>query len=695
MNRFMVKNISLRFLVVFVAFLTASLLSVLTLQRMMRLGEETEAFHQNVTIPLAKAERIVERLQVDTLLRNAPTLAHPPDAAGKSLKSDTNAFPALLENVEASLRSLLGNDTYAGAIASLHHEFDTFLQKRNFYLERIEHLARKPKNEVLRQAIQKARLSYFIAYTNLTQSLDNLKESAMEAFRLHIQEERERAKDIFFIAMVVAAATLILLTLLLLEVNTINRNLKEYLEEREEIQEKLAKANKELAHYSEELENEVKKRTEEALEHLLKNPLTKLPNRISFMEKLQNVTHASVAIFNIDRFQTYNDLFGAEVGDRIIKSYASYLRHTIPYVYPIYHLQGDEFAVMETSRKSAETFLAMIRQAAKIASEFHYTDTNGDFVLQISIGVAIDQRKPLIKADMALKHAKNSNESLVVYDSDLIQPHRYLENVTMTKELALAIKEERIVPYYQAISRTDDGSVVKYETLARLIDSKGEIRPPIQFIPLAKQIRLYPEITKVIFKKAMDAVEAHDIHVSINLSADDIHHQPTRDYIIDRLALSKRSDHVTFELLESEETKNYEDIRLFIEKVKHYGVKVAIDDFGSGYSNFAKILKLKVDYLKIDGSFIRRVDTDSEAREFVEIMHQLAANYGIETVAEFVANESIYRTVREIGIDYVQGYHIDEPRPLESLLKPSLPTKVKTHTEITETEDNKEISLKT
>ena len=672
----MIKNISLRFLVVFVAFVTAGLLLVLTLERTMRMGDETEAFHQKVTIPLSKAERIVERLHVDTLLYTSPPLSRAPDPAERKEEEAAKAFPALINLVETSLPALLGKEAPTASIDAIHDEFDAFMQKRKFFLERIRRLAEKPKDEVLRQAIQKARLSYLLAYNNLMQSLDNLKRNAMGAFRTHVEEQRKQAKDIFYISLAAAAFTLVLLTLLLLEVNSINRRLKNYLEEREEIQQKLAKANEELARYSEELESEVKKQTEEALEHLLKNPLTKFPNRISFLKKLQDVSHASVAIFNIDRFQTYNDLFGAEVGDRIIKDYAAYLRQTIPYVYPIYHLQGDEFAVVETSRKSAGTFLAMIKQAAKIAGEFHYTDTNGDYVLQISIGVAIDQRKPLIKADMALKHAKHSNERLVVYDSELIQPHRYLQNVTMTKELTVAIREERIVPYYQAIARSSDGSVVKYEALARLIDSKGEVRPPVQFIPLAKQIRLYPEITKVIFKQAMDAVEAHGIHVSVNLSADDIHHQPTRDYIIDRLALSKRSGHVTFELLESEETKSYDDIRLFIEKVKHFGVKVAIDDFGSGYSNFAKILKLKVDYLKIDGSFIRRIDSDQEAREFVEIMHELASSYGIETVAEFVSGESIYRTVQKIGIDYVQGYYIAEPRPLESILNPTPPQSV-------------------
>ncbi len=506
-------------------------------------------------------------------------------------------------------------------------------------------------------------------YEVLHREIVDLRKAYIESFENYIDERKKRLQAIFFISFFLATTTLVMLLFLFLEFDSLNRKLKIYLEEREDFQKKLAEANEELARHSEALETEVKKRTEEALEHLKKNPLTKLPNRFSFIEKISTSETASVAIFNIDRFQSYNDLFGSDMGDKIIKDYAAYLRQIIPYIYEIYHLQGDEFAIMEQNEKSSGTFLAMVTQASKFAREFHFTDTNGEFVLQISIGVAIDQKRPLVKADMALKHAKHSHESMVLYSDDLIQPHRYLENIMMTKELTSALKERRIVLWLQAIADTRTKEVVKYEVLARLVGKDGKIHSPYQFIPLAKQIRLYSEITKIIFTKAMDTIERHGLHLSINLSADDIHHRPTRDFIIDRLAMSSYSDHVTFELLESEETENYEEIAAFIERVKRFGVKIAIDDFGSGYSNFARILKLKIDNLKIDGSFIKNIDENPDSREFVEIIHNLAKNYNIETVAEFVSDESIYDTVRAIGITNIQGYYLHRPQPLEEILE--------------------------
>ncbi|WP_457597704.1 EAL domain-containing protein [Hydrogenimonas sp.] len=660
----MIKNITTRFIIVFVTFTMAGGFVVWTLRQSTSLQNDLFLYEREVVRSFRALHQKAQALHIDALTHILSKLV---PIAREERRRET----IVLENDVQKAFSALGHfnahffaeHSLAAQIRALRGEWSHFLKRREAFLKAAALLHNDGT------AFRKAESDYMVAYRTLLHETATLEQLYRQLFRGYIEKRQSSIDAALLFSSVVAAATLILLAFLLFEVNAINHKLQSYLQEREEYQHKLAEVNEELSHYSEELESEVKKRTEEALEHLKKNPLTKLPNRLSFMEYLNKSSHASVAIFNIDRFRSYNDLFGPKVGDKIIQEYAAYLRQTIPYIYQIYHLQGDEFAVAELDRKNAATFLAMIKQAAKLAREFHFTDANGDFVLQASIGVAIDQRRPLVKADMALKHAKHSNESLVVYSDNLIQPHRYLENVTMTKELANAIKEERIVPYLQPIADTETKEVYKYEVLARLVDAEGKVHPPYHFIPLAKQIRLYPDITRIIFKKGMELVEKHDLHLSINLSADDIHHHPTRNFIIDRLALSTKSDHITFELLESEETKNYDEISHFIEKVKQYGVKVAIDDFGSGYSNFAKILKLKVDYLKIDGSFIKRIDEDSDAREFVEIIYHLASHYNLKTVAEYVSSESIYETVRAIGIDYVQGYYIAEPRPFEEIQK--------------------------
>lgn len=638
--------------------MVAGFFSIHSLNRSMHLNEEVERFDRKILENIDSLSLLLAKLHAEALMSALPIqkkISLIPKG-GKSGISAQTYFSAL----EHFSISQIKQQNLLKHLQSLKQEWEAYLALRKKLLDALKNGG---TNE-----FQKLLPSYMITYNNLTHNLTDLKHHYMQEFSTHADDLREQAMNSFYIGIVIAISTLILLFFLLMEVNTINRKLQSYLEENESFQKRLASANKALTKYSEELENEVKKRTDEALEHLMKNPLTKLHNRLSFIKRLEKNSKASVAIFNIDRFQSYNDLFGAKVGDKIIQEYAAYLRQTIPYLYEIYHLQGDEFAIIEPDKKASATFLAMVKRVAELVSEFHYTDENGSFMLQASVGVCIDEKQPLTKADIALKKAKNSSESLVIYSENLIKKQQYLENITMTKVLSKAIKEDRIVPYFQPILDTKTQQVHKYEVLARLIDENGLVIPPAHFITLAKQIKLYSDLTKIIFEKAMQSIEEHDLNLSINLSADDIHHRPTRDYIIDRLAMSGSSDRVTFELLESEEAQNYEEISAFIHRVKQYGVKIAIDDFGSGYSNFAKILKLKVDYIKIDGSFIKKIDTDADSREFTEIMHKLANTYNLKTVAEFVADEAIYNTVRTIGIDFVQGYYFGKPKPLHEIL---------------------------
>ncbi len=658
----MIKNISIRFFIIFIAFVVAGFFSIQSLNRSMQLNDEVERFDHTVVQSLDALSLLLEKMHAALLMSTMPFGKKLPSLSPEEknrLSADTH-FDALERFTVTQLRERNIQDH----LDALKREWKEYLDLRSKFLSALK------GGEW--EKIEKLASSYMIAHGNLEHNLNDLKHHFLQRFGRHVDKSREQAMNSFYIGIVIAVSTLILLFFLLMEVNTINRKLQSYLEEKESFQKRLANANKALTQYSEELENEVKKRTDEALEHLMKNPLTKLHNRLSFVKRLEKNSRASVAIFNIDRFQSYNDLFGAKVGDKIIQEYAAYLRQTIPYLYEIYHLQGDEFAIIEPDKKSSATFLAMVKRVAELVREFHYSDENGCFILQASIGVCIDEKQPLTKADMALKKAKNSNESLVIYTESLVKKQKYLENITMTKVLSKAIKEGRIVPYFQPILDTKTQKVSKYEVLARLIDENGMVIPPAHFISLAKQIKLYSELTKIVFDKAMKSVEEHGLHLSINLSADDIHHLPTRDYIIDRLAMSGFSDHVTFELLESEETQNYEEISAFIHRVKQYGVKIAIDDFGSGYSNFAKILKLKVDYIKIDGSFIKKIDTDPDSKEFVEIIHRLANTYNMKTVAEFVSDRSIFDAVRTIGVDYVQGYHLGRPKPLAEIVeKPS------------------------
>jgi c-di-GMP phosphodiesterase len=149
---------------------------------------------------------------------------------------------------------------------------------------------------------------------------------------------------------------------------------------------------------------------------------------------------------------------------------------------------------------------------------------------------------------------------------------------------------------------------------------------------------------------------------SINLTLDDILNQETQNTIYDLLKHTDAGNRLIFEILESEGIENFEEVSAFITHVKQYGCKIAIDDFGSGYSNFAYLMRLNVDYIKIDGSLIKHLDIDLSAQDIVRSIVEFANRLNVQTIAEFVSTASIYEECKELGIDYIQGYYLSEPQ---------------------------------
>ncbi|MDX1295433.1 MAG: EAL domain-containing protein, partial [Sulfurimonadaceae bacterium] len=150
---------------------------------------------------------------------------------------------------------------------------------------------------------------------------------------------------------------------------------------------------------------------------------------------------------------------------------------------------------------------------------------------------------------------------------------------------------------------------------------------------------------------------------SINLSIEDIMNHDIYDFIIEKLKQYNFGKRVTFELLESESIEDFKRVSRFITEIKRYGAQVAIDDIGSGFSNFSYLAEIDVDYIKIDGSLIANIDKNANSRLIAETIVSFAKGMGIETIAEYVHSSTVLSTVKQLGIDYSQGYHIDEPHP--------------------------------
>ena len=206
-----------------------------------------------------------------------------------------------------------------------------------------------------------------------------------------------------------------------------------------------------------------------------------------------------------------------------------------------------------------------------------------------------------------------------------------------------------------------------YEALIRIRDAQGNLYYPGQFLSIAKEYDLYGALSVSMVKKVMSMFLHKNVKVTINLNIQDIYDEEMIEMIFHYLKLADYSENFVFELVESEEVKDYQYVEQFADSIHEHGAKIAIDDFGSGFSNLLHIIKINADILKIDGEIIKVICQDENCREFVTMINAWCKNKGKEVIAEFVENENIQQIMEKIGIAHSQGYYFAKPERWEDI----------------------------
>lgn len=387
--------------------------------------------------------------------------------------------------------------------------------------------------------------------------------------------------------------------------------------------------------------------------------LTALPNRKKLLEIIGNSNSPALAILNIDSFKEINDFYGHTVGDMILCELARRLSR-MGEAFGVYKLSADEYAVFKECSNREEFCESVEELIEKITQDVFAYDEN-EISISFSAGIALSTDSLLAKADMALKEAKRSKRQFVIYDEALKLMEVYSSNLTWSRELRSAIRENRILPFYQAIVDNKTKEIKKYECLVRMVDGVGGNIAPHYFLDISKKNRIYPKITKKMVDSTFDMFAHTGYEFSVNICVEDMLDPITSKYIYQKLAEYEDKIKVTFEILESEKIETYDEVRAFIDIVKSMGAKISIDDFGSGYSNFEHILRLNVDYIKIDASMIKNIDSDKNSQIIVETIVGFAKKLDIKTIAEYVHTEAVYNKVRELGVDMSQGFYFSPP----------------------------------
>jgi diguanylate cyclase (GGDEF)-like protein/PAS domain S-box-containing protein len=412
--------------------------------------------------------------------------------------------------------------------------------------------------------------------------------------------------------------------------------------------------------------------------------LTGLINRRAFEASLQAALEAArngherhvLCYLDMDKFKIVNDTCSHSAGDHLLKAVASMIQNGLRESDVLARTGGDEFGILlkncmlDDAMQITEDMLAMIRTI----------DDDGwglTFEVSASIGISVldagveSVTAVMRQADLACYAAKDHGGNRIhIYqagDQELARRHSEMKWVCRLTE---AIKEERLVLYCQDIVpvKPHAGGRDHFEVLVRMKDEAGELVTPARFLPAAERYNLVTALDRWVITHsfAWYAACGQDRIMAINLSGNSLADGSFLGFVKDRLARHAVSPaSVCFEITETAAIANLDCAIRFITELKQLGCQFALDDFGSGLSSFSYLRNLPVDYLKIDGSFIRGLDSDPVNAAMVNAIIQLGKVMGIETIAEFVETDAILKVLAEIGVDYAQGYGIARPRPLD------------------------------
>ena len=395
--------------------------------------------------------------------------------------------------------------------------------------------------------------------------------------------------------------------------------------------------------------------------------LTNLPNRLKLIEDLQEYDEIALAILDVDSFKIINDFYGHVIGDFIICEVAKRIEQYISHEsLCFYRLPSDSFAIVSKKHIEKEYFELIIISLIQIISKSPFIYPQGDnedieIHTNITAGIVFEKESALAHADIALREAKSTYKDYVIYHDDMRQEIAFSKNMEWINKIKTAIVNDKIVPYFQPIIDNSTQTTVKFECLVRLIDEENNVISPFHFLDISKRSKLYESISKIMIKKSFQAFSNSKYEFSINLSIEDIIEYNLYEYIKSMLSIYPLAERVCFEILETEKIENYQVIADFVTGVRELGCKVSIDDFGSGYSNFSHLLNLQFDYLKIDASLIKDIHLDKHKQIIVTTIVTFAQELGIKTIGEFVESKEIFEYIKEMGIDYSQGYYFSAP----------------------------------
>jgi diguanylate cyclase (GGDEF)-like protein len=417
-------------------------------------------------------------------------------------------------------------------------------------------------------------------------------------------------------------------------------------------------------------------RVEELENRYYHDVLTGLPNRVKLLENIHTIAPTGLLLLDIKGFSTINDFYGMHIGDKVLLAITHFLETLIEDDNRFYKISADQFIYLETQEEviNHEFDEKKVRlMMSTIENTPIHVEIENDSSIDINIYVSVvlisnvTSDKILELADMTLHYAKDTRQAFLEYSPDLKLTEKFEKDLAGVNMVKKALEEDRLIAYFQPIIKSYGNS---FECLVRIQDGDRVISP-FFFLDAVTKTKYYSQLTQRMIEKSFQYFSGKDVTFSINLSFDDIEDLELVTFLKNKMKKYGVEKQLILEILESENILDFTLIRDFIHSMQSLGVQIAIDDFGSGYSNFTYLLELRPNYIKIDGSLIKEIATSDDSYILVRTITNLAHELGIKVIAEYIENEAIYNKAKRLYIDGYQGYFLGAPNSTMQLLPQS------------------------
>ncbi len=420
--------------------------------------------------------------------------------------------------------------------------------------------------------------------------------------------------------------------------------------------------------------------------------LTGLENKQSFEANIKDAlkdahkTGMEHAVLNIDiaRLSVINDIAGREAGDAVISKIGKAILKLIRTRDSVARLPGDKFGVILEScpLPAAEDMAKRISETIR-ALEFEWAGLKYELNTYIGVAPITVQNESfaltMSSVEAACMAAKERGRNRIqIYEPDNVELLKRKDEMRWIGRIQSALREDRFVLFSQLIQGLGTNKEVQhFEILLRLYNEQNQLVSPADFMPAAERYKLMPDIDRWVVQHAIDQTLAvadllnkFPFHISINLSGQSLGDENFTDFICRQLErLGSYVNHICFEVTESAAIANLVEARALIARVKSMGCTFSLDDFGTGLSSFSYLQNLDVDYLKIDGSFVSKINLDPVSESMVSAINQVGHAMKLQTIAEYVENEAIMHKLEDLGVDFGQGFGLERPQPLETNLE--------------------------